>query len=85
MKKGKESPKSNKKKTPGLNSLTDVERALSEHKDSTSAVSMVFLQRETSDCARPFHWKFNWFVLTLFNSPDGNSGGAAGEADGGFL
>ncbi|XP_062248661.1 lysine-specific demethylase 5B-B isoform X1 [Platichthys flesus] len=39
IKKGKESPKSNKKKTPGLNSLTDVERALSEHKDSTSAMA----------------------------------------------
>uniref|UniRef100_A0A8D3DYS6 [histone H3]-trimethyl-L-lysine(4) demethylase n=1 Tax=Scophthalmus maximus TaxID=52904 RepID=A0A8D3DYS6_SCOMX len=41
-KKGKEFPKSNKKKTPGLNTLTDVERALSESRDSASAVSLVF-------------------------------------------
>lgn len=39
-KKGKESPKTNKKKTPRLNTLTDVEKALSETKDSTSAVSV---------------------------------------------
>ncbi|KAI3357475.1 hypothetical protein L3Q82_015889 [Scortum barcoo] len=38
-KKGKESPKSNKKKTPRLNSLSDVEKALSETKDSTSAMA----------------------------------------------
>uniref|UniRef100_A0A8D3ECX3 [histone H3]-trimethyl-L-lysine(4) demethylase n=1 Tax=Scophthalmus maximus TaxID=52904 RepID=A0A8D3ECX3_SCOMX len=37
-KKGKEFPKSNKKKTPGLNTLTDVERALSESRDSASAM-----------------------------------------------
>uniref|UniRef100_A0A8C9ZH69 [histone H3]-trimethyl-L-lysine(4) demethylase n=1 Tax=Sander lucioperca TaxID=283035 RepID=A0A8C9ZH69_SANLU len=45
-KKGKESPKSNKKKTPRLNTLSDVEKALSETRDSTSAVSVVSLQRE---------------------------------------
>ncbi|XP_040907391.1 lysine-specific demethylase 5B-B [Toxotes jaculatrix] len=38
LKKGKESPKSNKKKIPRLNTLTDVEKALSETKDSTSAM-----------------------------------------------
>ncbi|XP_070766627.1 lysine-specific demethylase 5B-B [Enoplosus armatus] len=38
-KKGKESPKSNKKKTPRLNTLSDVEKALSETKDSTSAMA----------------------------------------------
>ncbi|XP_036960338.1 lysine-specific demethylase 5B-B isoform X2 [Acanthopagrus latus] len=38
-KKGKESPKSNKKKTPRLNTLGDVEKALSETKDSTSAMA----------------------------------------------
>uniref|UniRef100_A0A4W6EE35 [histone H3]-trimethyl-L-lysine(4) demethylase n=1 Tax=Lates calcarifer TaxID=8187 RepID=A0A4W6EE35_LATCA len=38
-KKGKESPKSNKKKTPRFNTLTDVEKALSETKDSTSAMA----------------------------------------------
>lgn len=43
-KKGKESPKSNKKKTPRLNTLSEVEKALSETKDSTSAVSVVFLR-----------------------------------------
>ncbi|KAM4562349.1 lysine-specific demethylase 5B-B isoform 4-T4 [Odontesthes bonariensis] len=36
-KKGKESPKCNKKKTARLNSVSDVEKALSENKDSTSA------------------------------------------------
>ncbi|XP_072223752.1 lysine-specific demethylase 5B-B isoform X2 [Leuresthes tenuis] len=36
-KKGKEFPKCNKKKTARLNSLSDVEKALSESKDSTSA------------------------------------------------
>lgn len=40
-KKGKESLKSNKKKTPRLNTLSDVEKALSETKDSTSAVRKV--------------------------------------------
>lgn len=43
-KKGKELPKSNKKKMSRLNTLTDVEKALSETKDSTSAVSMVILR-----------------------------------------
>uniref|UniRef100_A0A3Q3JX86 [histone H3]-trimethyl-L-lysine(4) demethylase n=1 Tax=Monopterus albus TaxID=43700 RepID=A0A3Q3JX86_MONAL len=38
-KKGKESPKSNKKKTPRLNTLSDVEKALSETKDSSSAMA----------------------------------------------
>ncbi|XP_035513492.1 lysine-specific demethylase 5B-B isoform X1 [Morone saxatilis] len=38
-KKGKESPKNNKKKTPRLNTLSDVEKALSETKDSTSAMA----------------------------------------------
>uniref|UniRef100_A0A8C9ZGS1 [histone H3]-trimethyl-L-lysine(4) demethylase n=1 Tax=Sander lucioperca TaxID=283035 RepID=A0A8C9ZGS1_SANLU len=38
-KKGKESPKSNKKKTPRLNTLSDVEKALSETRDSTSAMA----------------------------------------------
>ncbi|XP_034551845.1 lysine-specific demethylase 5B-B isoform X1 [Notolabrus celidotus] len=38
-KKGKESPKSNKKKTPRLNTLSDVEKVLSETKDSTSAMA----------------------------------------------
>uniref|UniRef100_A0AAQ4Q851 [histone H3]-trimethyl-L-lysine(4) demethylase n=1 Tax=Gasterosteus aculeatus aculeatus TaxID=481459 RepID=A0AAQ4Q851_GASAC len=38
-KKGKESPKSNKKKTPRLNNLSDVEKALSETRDSTSAMA----------------------------------------------
>ncbi|XP_074499542.1 lysine-specific demethylase 5B-B isoform X2 [Sebastes fasciatus] len=38
-KKGKESPKSNKKKTPRLNTLRDVEKALSETRDSTSAMA----------------------------------------------
>ncbi|XP_068996480.1 lysine-specific demethylase 5B-B isoform X2 [Embiotoca jacksoni] len=38
-KKGKESPKSNKKKTPSLNTVSDVEKALSETKDSTSAMA----------------------------------------------
>ncbi|KAA8591361.1 hypothetical protein FQN60_002304 [Etheostoma spectabile] len=38
-KKGKESPKSNKKKTPRLNTLSDVETALSETRDSTSAMA----------------------------------------------
>uniref|UniRef100_A0A3Q3FKC3 [histone H3]-trimethyl-L-lysine(4) demethylase n=1 Tax=Labrus bergylta TaxID=56723 RepID=A0A3Q3FKC3_9LABR len=38
-KKGKESPKSNKKKTPRLNTLSDVKKALSETKDSTSAMA----------------------------------------------
>ncbi|CAJ1084618.1 lysine-specific demethylase 5B-B isoform X2 [Xyrichtys novacula] len=37
-KKGKESPKSNKKKTPRLKTLSDVEKVLSETKDSTSAM-----------------------------------------------
>lgn len=37
-KKGKEWPKSNKKKTR-INSLSDVEKVLSETKDSTSTVS----------------------------------------------
>lgn len=37
-KKGKESPKSNKKKTSRINSLRDVEKVLSETKDSTSTV-----------------------------------------------
>lgn len=52
-KKGKESPKSNKKKTPRLNTLTDVEKALSETRDSTSAVSVrthrLSVQRESTD------------------------------------
>lgn len=39
-KKGKESPKSNKKKTSRFNTLSDVEKALSETTDSTSAVSI---------------------------------------------
>lgn len=39
VKKGKESVKSNKKKPAGLNSLSDVEKALSETKDSTSAMA----------------------------------------------
>uniref|UniRef100_A0A7N6BMC8 [histone H3]-trimethyl-L-lysine(4) demethylase n=1 Tax=Anabas testudineus TaxID=64144 RepID=A0A7N6BMC8_ANATE len=39
VKKGKESLKSNKKKTPRLNTLSDVEKALSETKDSTSAMA----------------------------------------------
>ncbi|XP_042347126.1 lysine-specific demethylase 5B-B isoform X1 [Plectropomus leopardus] len=38
-KKGKDSPKSNKKKTPRLNTLSDVEKALSETRDSTSAMA----------------------------------------------
>ncbi|XP_037628330.1 lysine-specific demethylase 5B-B isoform X2 [Sebastes umbrosus] len=38
-KKGKESPKSNKKKTSRLNTLRDVEKALSETRDSTSAMA----------------------------------------------
>ncbi|XP_040008959.1 lysine-specific demethylase 5B-B [Xiphias gladius] len=38
-KKGKELPKSNKKKMSRLNTLTDVEKALSETKDSTSAMA----------------------------------------------
>ncbi|KAM6924487.1 lysine-specific demethylase 5B-B [Xenentodon cancila] len=38
-KKGKESPKSNKKKATRLTNLSDVEKALSENKDSTSAVA----------------------------------------------
>ncbi|XP_059188294.1 lysine-specific demethylase 5B-B isoform X2 [Centropristis striata] len=38
-KKVKESPKSNKKKTPRLNTLSDVEKALSETRDSTSAMA----------------------------------------------
>lgn len=38
-KKVKESPKSSKKKTLRLSTLSDVEKALSETKDSTSAVS----------------------------------------------
>lgn len=38
-KKGKESPKSNKKKMPRLNTVSDVEKALSETKDSTSAMA----------------------------------------------
>ncbi|KAF3697213.1 Lysine-specific demethylase 5B-B [Channa argus] len=38
-KKGKELPKSNKKKTPRLNTLSDVEKALSDTKDSTSAMA----------------------------------------------
>uniref|UniRef100_A0A7N9AMB3 [histone H3]-trimethyl-L-lysine(4) demethylase n=1 Tax=Mastacembelus armatus TaxID=205130 RepID=A0A7N9AMB3_9TELE len=38
-KKGKDSPKSNKKRTPRLNTLSDVEKALSETKDSTSAMA----------------------------------------------
>ncbi|XP_061591274.1 lysine-specific demethylase 5B-B isoform X2 [Cololabis saira] len=38
-KKGKESPKSNKKKATRLNNLSDVEKALSENKDSASAVA----------------------------------------------
>ncbi|KAG8002472.1 Lysine-specific demethylase 5B-B [Nibea albiflora] len=38
-KKGKESPKSNKKKTQRLNTLSDVEKALSDTKDSTSAMA----------------------------------------------
>uniref|UniRef100_A0A3Q0S285 [histone H3]-trimethyl-L-lysine(4) demethylase n=1 Tax=Amphilophus citrinellus TaxID=61819 RepID=A0A3Q0S285_AMPCI len=38
-KKGKESPKNNKKKTSRLNTLSDVEKALSETKDSTSAMT----------------------------------------------
>ncbi|XP_068454053.1 lysine-specific demethylase 5B-B isoform X2 [Clinocottus analis] len=38
-KKGKESPKSNKKKSPRLNTLSDVEQALSETRDSTSAMA----------------------------------------------
>ncbi|KAM9343748.1 lysine-specific demethylase 5B-B isoform 2-T2 [Pholidichthys leucotaenia] len=38
MKKVKESPKSGKKKSPRLNTLSDVEKALSETKDSTSAM-----------------------------------------------
>lgn len=42
-KKGKESPKSNKKKTPRLNTLSDVEKALSETKDSTSTVRVQIL------------------------------------------
>lgn len=37
-KKGKESPKSNKKKTSRISSLSDVEKVLSETKDSTSTV-----------------------------------------------
>lgn len=41
-KKGKESPKVNKKKTPRLNTLSDVEKVLSETKDSTSAVSIYY-------------------------------------------
>lgn len=42
-KKGKESLKSNKKKTPRLSTLSDVEKVLSEVKDSTSAVSVIHL------------------------------------------
>ncbi|XP_047446476.1 lysine-specific demethylase 5B-B isoform X2 [Mugil cephalus] len=38
-KKGKESPKATKKKTPRLNTLSDVEKVLSETKDSTSAMA----------------------------------------------
>ncbi|XP_049920246.1 lysine-specific demethylase 5B-B isoform X2 [Epinephelus moara] len=38
-KKGKESPKNNKKKTPRLNTLSDVEKALSETRDPTSAMA----------------------------------------------
>ncbi|XP_063735741.1 lysine-specific demethylase 5B-B [Eleginops maclovinus] len=38
-KKGKESPKSHKKKTPCLNSLSDVEKALSDSRDSNAAMS----------------------------------------------
>uniref|UniRef100_A0A3P9DKU1 [histone H3]-trimethyl-L-lysine(4) demethylase n=1 Tax=Maylandia zebra TaxID=106582 RepID=A0A3P9DKU1_9CICH len=38
-KKGKESPKSNKKKTSRFNTLSDVEKALSETTDSTSAMA----------------------------------------------
>ncbi|XP_033484750.1 lysine-specific demethylase 5B-B isoform X1 [Epinephelus lanceolatus] len=38
-KKGKESPKNNKKKTPRLNTLSDVEKALSQTRDSTSAMA----------------------------------------------
>nr|XP_046251726.1 lysine-specific demethylase 5B-B isoform X1 [Scatophagus argus] len=38
-KKGKESPKSNKKKTLKLNTLSDVEKALSETKDPTSTMA----------------------------------------------
>ncbi|KAL6119370.1 kdm5b [Pungitius sinensis] len=38
-KKGKESPKSNKKKMPRLNTLSDVEKALSETRDSTCAMA----------------------------------------------
>ncbi|XP_028266723.1 lysine-specific demethylase 5B-B isoform X2 [Parambassis ranga] len=38
-KKGKESPKSNKKKVPRLSTLSDVEKALSEIQDSTSAMA----------------------------------------------
>uniref|UniRef100_A0A672HS27 [histone H3]-trimethyl-L-lysine(4) demethylase n=1 Tax=Salarias fasciatus TaxID=181472 RepID=A0A672HS27_SALFA len=38
-KKGKQSPKSNKKKTQRLNTLSDVEKALSETKDSISAMA----------------------------------------------
>ncbi|XP_068199618.1 lysine-specific demethylase 5B-B isoform X2 [Antennarius striatus] len=38
-KKGKESPKSTKKKTPRLNTLSDVEKALSESKDSPSIMA----------------------------------------------
>lgn len=41
-KKGKEMSKGSKKKTPRLNTLSDVEKALIESKDSTSTVSVNF-------------------------------------------
>lgn len=43
-KKGKELPKSNKKKTPRFSTLGDLEKALSETKDSTSTVSVYRLE-----------------------------------------
>uniref|UniRef100_A0A8C2YZU0 [histone H3]-trimethyl-L-lysine(4) demethylase n=1 Tax=Cyclopterus lumpus TaxID=8103 RepID=A0A8C2YZU0_CYCLU len=45
-KKGKESPRSNKKKPPRLNTLSDVEKALSETRDSTSAMATLEELRE---------------------------------------
>lgn len=48
-KKGKESPKSNKKKTR-INSLSDVEKVLSETKDSTSTVSNAGMELTTGKC-----------------------------------
>lgn len=48
-KKGKESPKSNKKKTR-INSLSDVEKVLSETKDSTSTVSNAGMGLTTGKC-----------------------------------